>query len=134
MDAAEIIIPIIAMLTTFGTIAFVVYIIYTTRNRERMALIERNADASIFASKHSNYLTLKFALLLIGVGAGIILGYVLVALRMPDDAAYPAAIFLLGGAGLFIAHRLEERMIERSAAKQSSGRGPAGESAAGVAG
>ena len=40
----EILIPISLFLMIFG----IIYLYYSTRNRERMALIEKGADASIF--------------------------------------------------------------------------------------
>ena len=43
-DAAELLIPISFFLVVFG----IIYLYFSTRNKERLALIEKGADASIF--------------------------------------------------------------------------------------
>ena len=65
------------------------YLHYSTRNKERLALIEKGADASIFfsakaAQKRSTVplwkvLILNLAVLLMGIGAGIFIGSILEA-------------------------------------------------------
>ena len=40
--------PLIAFIAFFATVFGIMYIHYTTRNKERMALIEKGADASLF--------------------------------------------------------------------------------------
>ena len=54
----EILIPLIVFSSIFG----MVYVFLNTRNKERLALIEKGADASLFASKknYKSNLTLKF--------------------------------------------------------------------------
>ncbi len=44
MDAGEILVPIVLFLVIFG----IVYLYYSSRNKERLALIEKGAEASIF--------------------------------------------------------------------------------------
>ena len=84
------------------------YLHYSTRNKERLALIEKGADASIFVSgkKHKapvwKVLILNLALLLMGVGVGIFIAAILhYNMGMKEDVAYPATIFLLAGIALF---------------------------------
>ena len=49
-DLAGIIIPIVSVVMTFSSLIIFIYFHYTSRNRERMALIESGKDASIFKS------------------------------------------------------------------------------------
>jgi hypothetical protein len=102
--AGEILIPISMFLTVFG----VLYLYLSTRNKERLALIEKGADASIFMRGRSNatpiwkVLLLNLALLLMGIGAGIFIASILYYnLGVNEDAAYPGTIFLMAGIALF---------------------------------
>ena len=76
-----------------------------------MALIERGSDASIFASRNGEgiSLTLRLGLLAMGIGAGILLAEALYTAGMREDIAFPAMIFLTGGMGLLLAYMLDER-------------------------
>ena len=49
MQAVEILVPISLFLIVFG----IFYIYFTTRHRERLALIEKGADASLFHTGNS---------------------------------------------------------------------------------
>ena len=65
-----------------------------------MALIEKGADASLFATKKKNYmnLTLKFGMLAVGIGIGILMGSIISSYTMLDEGvAFPSMIFLFGG-------------------------------------
>ena len=103
MGSELIIIPII-----FGAIFGVFYLYFSTRNKERLALIEKGADASIFmkgkqqAAPIWKVLILNLALLLMGIGIGIFIASILhYNLGVDDDVAYPGTIFLMAGIGLF---------------------------------
>jgi len=104
MGSELIIIPII-----FGAIFGVFYLHYSTRNKERLALIEKGADASIFVKGKSHtapiwkVLILNLALLLMGIGLGTFIASLLDTYSGLDgDAIYPATIFFTAGVGLFI--------------------------------
>lgn len=103
MGSELIIIPII-----FGAIFGVFYLYFSTRNKERLALIEKGADASIFvrgkrehAAPFWKVLILNLALLLMGIGAGIFIALILDEYTTLGRAIYPATIFLMAGVGLF---------------------------------
>ena len=104
-------IPVVSVLSVFGSISFIAYLFLSTRNKERMALIERGSDASIFASRNGEgiSLTLRLGLLAMGIGAGILLAEALYTAGMREDIAFPAMIFLTGGMGLLLAYMLDER-------------------------
>ena len=96
----EVLIPLIV----FGTFFAVLYVYFTTRNKERLALIEKGADATLFKSGPSKnvfgIVVLNIALLAIGIGIGVLLASLLEMSGMDDDVAYPAMIFICGGLGL----------------------------------
>jgi len=101
-------------LVVFG----IFYLFFSTRNRERLALIEKGADASIFmrpktgkAAPFWKILILNLALLLMGIGAGIMTGGTLdSSLNVPREIAMPGSIFLLAGTGLLIGFFLTKKL------------------------
>ncbi len=122
--------PIIIFVGLFATIFGVSYIYFTTRNRERLALIEKGSDASIFDRSGFKFSIAKFvlniALLLTGIGIGILTGSLLgTDLRhngeiigapgltnIDHEITIPAMIFIFGGLGLvtgfFITRKIEK--------------------------
>ncbi len=113
MNAQEILIPLMVFSCIFG----VVYLFVTSRHRERMALIEKGADASIFHSgtapgKTSRFMVLNIALTCMGVGLGIVAAIAMYN-TTGNDAVYPACIFFMAGAGLFASYLLNARMDKK---------------------
>lgn len=112
--AAAILIPISFFLVVFA----ITYLYFSTRNKERMALIEKGADASIFVKGKKErpapiwkILILNIALLLMGIGAGIIIGgIVATTLNVDWDIAMPGSIFLMAGTGLLIGFFLTKKL------------------------
>lgn len=102
----EVLVFICMFLVAFG----IAYLFYSTRNKERLALIEKGADASIFVKGDSvsaapvwKILILNLALLLMGIGSGIMIGGVLTStLDVQGNIAMPGSIFLMAGTGLLI--------------------------------
>jgi polyferredoxin len=100
------------ILDLFGSMYGVFYLHYNTRNRERMALIEKGADASIFFTKKSKrntpvwkVLILNLALLLMGVGVGVVVGATLGEYSsMEMQVTMPGSIFFFAGSGLLIGY------------------------------
>jgi ABC-type Fe3+-siderophore transport system permease subunit len=101
--------PIFVTAIVFGFIYGIIYVL--VRKKERMALIEKGADASMFFGRQGfNFYALKFGLLLIGIAVGLILGAILTAITLlNNEAAYFSMIFLFGGIGLVISHYLEKK-------------------------
>lgn len=96
----EVLVPLIV----FGTLFAILYVYFTTRNKERLALIEKGADASLFKTgqpKHTfGIVVLNIALLAIGIGVGVLLGNLLDIAGMDDEIAMTSMIFICGGLGL----------------------------------
>ena len=113
MGSEVIILPII-----FGAIFAIAYLYFSTRNKERMALIEKGADASIFVKgRRENgipfwkIIILNIALLLIGIGAAIFTAsFMVYSFDVREDVAYPGSIFLMAGIGLLVGFYLTKRL------------------------
>ena len=102
----------------FGSIFAVAYLYFSTRNKERLALIEKGADASIFVKGKREHtapiwkvLILNLALVAMGVGLGIFIASLLDNYTtLDEDAVYPAVIFFMAGVGLFIGFNLTKNL------------------------
>ncbi|CAM2773294.1 DUF6249 domain-containing protein [Flavobacterium frigoris] len=111
---------VMILIVIFGAIFGVFYLFFSTRNKERLALIEKGADASIFMSKRqdatpiSKVLILNFALLLMGIGAGILLALILQeGFGITNEAIYPGTIFLTAGIGLFSGFKMTKELDKK---------------------
>jgi len=108
---------VIIMGIIFGSIFGVFYLYFSTRNKERLALIEKGADASIFmrGKQHTapiwKVLILNFALLLMGIGLGIVIGGIIKEnLNVEAEIAMPGSIFIFAGLGLFIGYNMTKNL------------------------
>jgi len=112
---AEIIVPV----TLFGSVFGIVYVYLITRNKERLAMIEKGIDMSLFARKHGDespmrYWVIKVGFLMIGVALGVLVGSMAANSIMEEDQAYPAMILLFGGLALVASYFVEKKLREKS--------------------
>jgi len=108
-------IPIVAIVSTFGTFFGVVYIIYMTRHRERMALIESGMDADMLEPKKKRkYGLLKNGIIAMGIGVGLIVGEMLYSFtNITEEIAYFSMVFLFGGASMLLYHTRVKKLEEK---------------------
>ena len=99
----EAIVFLFFMATIFG----VVYLFFSTRHKERMALIEKGVSADLFVTSKRKSAIPFYAVLLInlgilgiGIGLGILIGHVVHMGGVDDDISMPASIFICLGASL----------------------------------
>ncbi|GAB5564371.1 MAG: hypothetical protein Wins2KO_14340 [Winogradskyella sp.] len=110
----EILIPISLFAAIFG----MVYLYYSTRNKERLALIEKGADASIFnigkkSGSSWKVIVLNLAFLLMGIGLGVFIANILdTYTSLDDEAVYPSMIFLMAGLGLYVGFTQTKKALE----------------------
>jgi hypothetical protein len=112
MGTEVIIIPIM-----FGVIFGIFYLFISARNKERLALIEKGADASIFYSKDRRVtaawkvIVINLAFLLMGIGLGTLIaeGFVQ-GFGMDEDVARPGVIFFMAGLGLFLGYYVTKKL------------------------
>lgn len=92
----------------FATVVIIIYLY--VRRKERLALIEKGADASIFVFEKKVNGTLKWGLLLVGAGIGILIANALYKNHvMDEEAAYFSMVFLFGGIALVISHFISKK-------------------------
>tara|TARA_R110000787_G_scaffold55942_11_gene128878 strand:+ start:749 stop:1120 length:372 start_codon:yes stop_codon:yes gene_type:complete len=113
---------IFVLIIIFGAIFGTFYLYFSTRNKERLALIEKGADATIFMKGRSDnkpapfwkVFVLNLSVLLMGIGLGTLIAMILsstLALNYEDaEAIYPGVIFLTAGAGLFVGFNLTKKL------------------------
>ena len=97
--------PVLVLAIIFGTIYALVAL--NVRRKERMALLEKGADPSIFHEpKREKITSLKYGLFLIGIALGIFMGNILEeTTRLEPEVTYFSMIFLFGGIALVIRSR-----------------------------
>ncbi|HVN47505.1 MAG TPA: DUF6249 domain-containing protein [Bacteroidota bacterium] len=112
----------LAVLLIFGGGPTLVFLIYyfsrKAKNKERMALIEKGIDASIFLKEDSTFnQVLMWGMLLGGVGLGLFFGYALsLYTPMREEVIMPILALLFGGFGL-IGYFVYRKKTEKNAAK-----------------
>jgi hypothetical protein len=105
----EILIPLGFFAVVFASL----YVYLTTRNKERLALIEKGASPELFKTKSTagnGFGSFKLGLFFIGVALGIVSGYLLTQSGMNEEAAYFSMIFLFGGIGLVVSYLLQKKL------------------------
>jgi hypothetical protein len=109
---------LVGFIAFFATVFGVFYVHYTTRNKERMALIEKGADASLFNMGKDGMkvgfswskFTLKAGMLCIGIAVGILTGAILSSAGvLYEDVNYSAMIFLFGGISLVLFYVIDRK-------------------------
>lgn len=109
----EVLIFICIWLVIFG----IAYLHYSTRNKERLALIEKGMDAGIFKENKETppvwkVFVLNLALLLMGIGIGILIGLAIESTAGYHDALYPGVIFLMAGTGLLSGFFMTKKFVK----------------------
>lgn len=106
---------VVAIISVFGVIPLVVFLVH--RHRERKALIEKGMDISLLQSekKCSTLESLKYGVLLIGLAIGILVGNILEAYtHLNEEVSYFSMIFLFGGLALLTFYLLAKRHEENN--------------------
>lgn len=108
---------ITAILIPLGFFAMIFGIVYMYK-RENLAMIEKGMNPREFANRPVPYRNLKWGLLLVGAGLGLLVAfllddYMLRGTREPE-ALYFALIGIGGGLGLIGSYRIEKKeLIDR---------------------
>ena len=112
---AEILIPISMFLCVFG----IMYVYYTTRNKERLSMIEKGFDPTLFQTKKgtssgNGNTTMRIGIFLIGIALGILTGNILAeTTSLMEEVAYFSMVFLFGGVSLVIYYVTIEKKLPK---------------------
>ncbi|MBL7110835.1 MAG: hypothetical protein ISS19_02700 [Bacteroidales bacterium] len=105
----EIFIPI----AFFATIVLIVYLFL--RRKERATLIEKGQSATIFETRKNVPHALKWGMLLIGIGIGIIIGRILAFYTaMGEEESFFSMVLLCGGIALVIYHFIARNLQKKN--------------------
>lgn len=103
--AVEILVPLSFFLTMFG----IIYVVFSTRNRERLAMIEKGVNPQDFVEGRKRF-GIRIGLLSMGIATGILLGQLIAhTTKMDIEPATFSMIFLFGGLGLVVDHFLAKK-------------------------
>ena len=99
-------------IAAFAGIFGIVYVFLMTRHRERMSMLEKGIDPSVFGSKaNTKSYTLKIGMLLMGISLGILLGSALErADVLSEPVAFLSMIFLFGGLSLVLNFLIDRKL------------------------
>ena len=114
MGGGQALIPIVMFAGGFA----MVFGIYYLKTRQNLAMIEKGMNPKEFANRPAPYKNLKWALLLIGAGAGLFLAYLMDNYMLAGQSTnhdgknvpiYFSLIAIGGGFGLFGSYRIEKK-------------------------
>ncbi|MCX2573813.1 DUF6249 domain-containing protein [Pedobacter sandarakinus] len=114
-----VLVPISLFLGAFAMVFGIRYL----SNKEKMAMIERGIDPGINKATPKPFLSLKFGLLLVGLGLGLIVALFTVRSIFGDDmthneesqsvAVYFGCLGIFGGLGLIISYVIEKKWLDQ---------------------
>ena len=83
----------------------------TTRNRERLALIEKGMEAKIFQEgPRKSYWALRIGLAMVGFAMGVFIGSFIANGSADEEPIVISLAFMLGGAGLVASFWIERKL------------------------
>lgn len=109
----EFLVPITLFIAGFAMIFGIRYLM----SKEKMAMIERGINPREGQSAPKPFLSLKYGLLLVGLGLGILIAlFTTMIFKMNEDqgvAVYFGCISILGGLGLILSYSIEKKWLEK---------------------
>ncbi len=111
-------IPIVLFVGAFALIFGIRYLL----NKEKMAMIERGIDPGTQKSTPKPFVSLKFGLLMVGLGLGLLVALFTVravfgTVSSEEEgqavAVYFGSIFIFGGLGLVVSYLVEKKWLDQ---------------------
>ncbi len=105
---------LVVSIAAFAAIFGIVYVFLMTRHRERMSMLEKGVDPSLFTPRPiSQSYTLKFGMLSTGVALGILLGNLLnKTYDIERGPAFLSMVFLFGGLSLIANYMIDRKSTQ----------------------
>ena len=110
MSGEEVLIPI----TLFGGAFAMTFGIVYLKTRENLAMLEKGFNPKENINRPAPYRNLKWGLLLIGAGIGLLVAHLLdnyVFFKSDNEAIYFALVGIGGGLGLISSYKIEKREV-----------------------
>ena|SRR5205809_7293295 len=99
---------LLPIIISLGAFVMIVYL-RKFQNSERILMIEKGVSPELFRREQDRTPgTIRWALLLIGVGTGFLMGYWLDRAFDMHEVGYFSMLFIFGGLGLGLAYFFEE--------------------------
>ncbi|MFQ5447883.1 MAG: DUF6249 domain-containing protein [Saprospiraceae bacterium] len=98
----EKVIGLVAVIGFFTSIIILFYLFFNSRHKIRMALIESGKSADIFKEESNRFAALKYGMVAVGVGLGLLLGSALECNTFPAPLPHFSMMLILGGGGLIL--------------------------------
>ena len=119
----EVLVPITLFIGAFAMVFGIRYL----SNKEKMAMIERGIDPGVQRATPKPFLSLKFGLLFMGLGVGLLVALFTVRGVFGSDmtngeisqsvAVYFGCIGIFGGLGLIISYVIEKKWLDQEGLK-----------------
>jgi hypothetical protein len=111
MHATEMLVAVLIPLSFFALVFGIIYM----HKRENLAMIEKGLNPKEFANRPVPYKNLKWGLLLIGAGLGLLIAFLIDTTMIPRNvepvAVYFSLIAIGGGLGLISSYRIEKKEL-----------------------
>jgi phage shock protein PspC (stress-responsive transcriptional regulator) len=109
-DFAEALIPIIAIIFTFGIPGLIIFWAIQSKHRERMKLIDKGLTPEEVRAYYAEgekkpknpYSTLKWGILFAFLGLGLFISYIMTEVYDTSDSITPAFLLFFGGIGFIV--------------------------------
>ena len=99
---------------SLGLFAMIFGIVYMNK-KENLSMIEKGLNPKEFANRPVPYRNLKWGLLFVGAGAGLLLAFLIGTFIIPERiepvAVYFALIAMGGGLGLVYSYKIEKKEL-----------------------
>lgn len=112
--------PAVILLIIFGSVGFVIYTWIQSRHKERIAMIDKGVKASDLkgsllpqAFQPNPLSSLKWGLLIMFVGAGLLIANILDRYYFFNDSIYFSSMLLAGGVGLIIFYFIASKKMSQ---------------------
>ena len=112
--------PVMVVLIIFGSTGLIVWKWIETKHKEKMAMIEKGVSPKDFKGisipelfRFSPLSSLKWGLLALFVGAGLMLATWFDQSMYMPDGVYPASMLTLGGLGLVVFYVIASRKMRK---------------------
>jgi hypothetical protein len=105
----ENVIGLVAVIGVFSSTIVLFYLFFNSRHKIRMALIESGKSAGIFKEARDSYAALKYGMVAVGVGLGLLVGSTLESDTFPAPLPHFSMMLILGGGGLILYYLLVKK-------------------------